>query len=119
MPSAKLTNYLRTYRKRAGFTQNEIAFLLGCKSGTKLSRYEQFNRLPKIETVFACEAIFRVPSRDLFAGIFHEVEKAIKARARKLARRLGKKTIDATAVRKLEALLAISSGVSQRDADQL
>ena len=36
----KLENYLRTYRRRAGLSQDEMAFLLGTKSGTKVSRYE-------------------------------------------------------------------------------
>lgn len=40
----KLTNYLRAFRKRAGFSQKEISFLLGIKSGAKVSRYEHFKQ---------------------------------------------------------------------------
>jgi len=36
--SHKLQNYLRTYRKRNSLSQDEMAFLLGCQSGTKVSR---------------------------------------------------------------------------------
>jgi hypothetical protein len=42
-PSAatrKLQNYLRMYRKRFGFSQDELAFLLSCHSGATMSRYE-------------------------------------------------------------------------------
>ena len=41
-----LHNYLRTYRKRAGLSQAEVAFLLGCHSGAKVSRYEHAARRP-------------------------------------------------------------------------
>ena len=42
----KLENYLRTYRKKSGLTQREVAFLLGCQNGAQVSRYEKRRRLP-------------------------------------------------------------------------
>ena len=53
--SHKLQNYLRTYRKRSGLSQDEVAFLLGCQTGAKVSRYEPFARKPSLETLFAYE----------------------------------------------------------------
>ena len=41
MRSDKLPHYLRTYRKRAGLSQDELAWLLGCQSaraGLELSQ---------------------------------------------------------------------------------
>jgi len=66
----KLNNYLRTYRKRASLSQDEVAYLLGCRSGAKVSRYERFARQPTLQTALAYEAIFGVPVRELFAGIY-------------------------------------------------
>jgi len=66
----KLHNYLRTYRKRAGLSQREMALLLGCRSTDKVSKYECFRRLPALQTAFAYEATFHVPVRELFAGVF-------------------------------------------------
>ena len=42
--------YLRTYRKRGCLTQGELGFLLGSRSGTKISRYERLARTPTLKT---------------------------------------------------------------------
>ena len=86
--SQRLANYLLTYRKHAGLSQDEVAFLLGGRSGTKVSRYEQAARLPTLETALAYEAILGVPARELFTGTFAKVEKATKERAETLAREI-------------------------------
>src|SRR5437879_2490611 len=57
--SKKLHNYLLTHRKRSGLSQDEVAFLLGRRSGTKVSRHESFARMPGPRTLLAYEAIFR------------------------------------------------------------
>jgi transcriptional regulator with XRE-family HTH domain len=108
--SHKLENYLRTYRKRSGLSQDEVAFLLGCKNGTKVSRYERFGRKPNLETLFAYEVMFGAPARELFAGVHQKVEKKILNRAQLLARKLNRATPDRMATRKLEILQAITSG---------
>jgi len=48
--SAPLKSYLRTYRKRSSFFQDEVAFLLGSVSGAKVSRYEHWARRPTMKT---------------------------------------------------------------------
>jgi hypothetical protein len=65
-----------------------MAFLLGCQSGTKISRFERLARRPNLETALACQAVFGVPAHELFPGVFAEVEKTVAERARKLADRL-------------------------------
>src|SRR5207249_11765504 len=79
----QLENYLRTYRRRAGLSQDEMAFLLGTKSGTKVSRYERLRREPSLRTAFAYAVIFRAPLRGLFAGAYERTERAT-GRRRKL-----------------------------------
>jgi|SRR5271157_1182121 len=73
MTSHRLQNYLRTYRRKSGFTQREVAFLLGGKSGAQLSRYEKQRRLPPLRTALAFEAIYKVPLAELFAGVRESV----------------------------------------------
>jgi len=58
--SQKLQNYLCTYRKRSSLSQDEVASLLGCESGTKISRYECFDRKPGLEATLACAIVFGV-----------------------------------------------------------
>jgi transcriptional regulator with XRE-family HTH domain len=110
--SVPLQNYLRTYRKRSGFTQTEVAFLLGSDDGMKVSRYERRVQRPTLETAFALEAIFRTPAKELFAGLYEKVEKQTRVRARMLAQKLAPvKTVRVTP-RKLAALRSLSVPVS-------
>ncbi len=104
----KLENYLRTHRKRAGLSQDEVAYLLGCQSGAKVSRYERLARRPSLETVFAYEVILRAPAMELFAGLYQKVERAALARAQLLAQRLATAKAGRATPRKLAALKALS-----------
>lgn len=110
--SAPLENYLKTYRRRSGLSQDEIAFLLGSSSGSKISRYERRARRPPLETALACEAIFHVPTRDLFAGLYRKVEKATQSQARLLTKRLDGASPDRTTARKLAVLRSLAVPVS-------
>src|SRR5437867_3300702 len=64
MPSSRLTNYLRMYRKRAHLSQDEVAFLLGSRSGARVSRYERCRQTPNLRTLLAYEFLFRTPIRE-------------------------------------------------------
>lgn len=109
MASRKLQNYLRMHRKRAGLSQDEVAFLLGCQSGAKVSRYERLARVPTLETALAYEAIFGVPARELFAGVFQKVEETIHKRAQVLVEKLNAAKPDRVTRQKLENLKAMTS----------
>lgn len=89
MSSRSLSNYPRAGRKRLGFSQKELAILLGCKSGEAISRYERFTRMPTLETALALEIILQAPVKELFRGEFRKVERSIQGRAKRLAARLG------------------------------
>ena len=108
MPHAKLPNYVRTFRKRSYLSQDEIAYLLGCKNGSKISRYENFSRRPSPEAMFAYEIIFHVPVRELFAGIYQKVESDVLKRAQLLVRKTPAVDPNRITSRKLQALRAIS-----------
>ena len=115
----RLHNYLLTHRKRAGFTQAEVAFLLGCRHKTKVSDYEQRTRRPVLETALAYEVVFGAPTRELFAGMFDEVEAVTHQRARVLARKLSAATRTPTNARKLALLSQITSGSGSEPAHEL
>jgi transcriptional regulator with XRE-family HTH domain len=119
VPYQPLKNYLRTVRRRYGFSQDEIALLLGATSGTKVSRYETFTRLPSISTVFAYEVIFGAAARDLFAGAYQDVRCAVVSRARLLMESLDNGTADPEILRKVEFLRDLVEGNSQADANAL
>jgi len=103
----KLNNYLRAYRKRSGLSQDEVAYLLGSSTGTKVSRYERGGRQPNLDTALAYEAIFRVPTRVLFAGRQQKVDQAVRRRVARLQERIGVQNQSLRGSRKLAALAAI------------
>ena len=88
MPSPELPNYLRLHRKRLGFSESDVAFLLGVRHGSQVSRYEHFRRIPSLTTVLAYHVIFRTSTAELFGGKFRKIERDIRKRAAKLLKKL-------------------------------
>jgi transcriptional regulator with XRE-family HTH domain len=84
MQSKAFDNYIRSYRKRSGLTQDELSFLLGSKSGTRVSRYELGRREPSLELLLALEAIFGVSVGALYRRRLSKVEESVRERAGKL-----------------------------------
>jgi len=82
--------YLRSYRKHAHLTQEDLAYLLGAATGAKVSRYESGNRTPTLLTGLAYEAALGVPVSRLFRGSYEEVEAAVAQRRRELEARKGR-----------------------------
>ena len=114
MPPPQLPNYLRSNRKRLVLSQDEVAFLLGTQSGTRVCRDERFNREPSLKTALAYEAIFRKPVHDLFKGLSKKIEGEIVGRAKTLARRIKKLKHDRLKARKLKAVEDIMAALSHK-----
>jgi transcriptional regulator with XRE-family HTH domain len=114
MASPQLPNYLRTHRKRLGLSQDEVAYLLGAESGAKTSRYERFAREPGFRTALACEAVFQRPIRELFAGLYEQIEREVAARAKKLVLRSETMKDNSHTARKRETLERIAASKSKK-----
>jgi transcriptional regulator with XRE-family HTH domain len=84
MKGGELRNYLRTYRKRAGLSQREVAVVVGLKSAATLSRCEWGHRLPSLQTALAFEALFGVPVGQLFSGASEAIDRETEERLQKL-----------------------------------
>jgi len=87
---ASLPNYLLQNRKRLAFSQEEVAFLLGAtgeSKGCKVSRDENRTREPGLKDVLAYELIYGKTARELFAGVYEEVEQDLAQRAKILTYR--------------------------------
>lgn len=87
MAGPRLTNYLRPHRKRCGLSQGEVAFLLGCRSGSKVSAFERGVREPKLRTLLAFTLLYELPLEDLYAELFAQVRRELARRTRLLAQR--------------------------------
>ena len=106
MPAARLPNYIRTYRKRASLTQEEVAFLLGSKSSASISRHERFKQTPDLQTLLAYEMLFRTPVRNLFSSKHEEVERKLRYRIRLLIQKLIRAGQGRRSAKKIEILTA-------------
>lgn len=100
-----LPRYLHTLRKRHGFTQAEIALLLGY-SKSMISKLETLASKPAPEAIVGCEVIFGEHPRDIFPALYEEIEDAVGRRAVKLYERLEKKS-DSASWEKMRFLLAM------------
>lgn len=78
------TLYLKVYRKRSGFTQQELAYLLGGKKASAVSRYESKERHPDLATAFVYELMFERALPDLFSMLYARVGAELAARVRHL-----------------------------------
>jgi len=107
--SRKLPNYLRTYRKRFDLSQGDVAFLLGVKSGAKVSRNETFKCVLDLQTALAFQVLFDIPVAELFAGIYEQVEKETSERARILVHKMQNMASERSASRKADLLRTIAS----------
>ena len=113
MPSPKLPNYLASERKRVAFSQEEVAFLLGSKSGAKVSRYEKSAYVPNLETALALEAIFQRPIRELFAGLYQQAEQEVGERAKALVKEIEAGKHQDASARNLDILAAIINSANK------
>src|SRR5258708_685121 len=77
----RLKTYLRPLRRRWRLTQRELAFLIGIKSGTVISRIEGLNKAPRLPWAVACALLFDTRARELFPGLFSEVDADVFLRA--------------------------------------
>ncbi len=83
-----IPNYIRTHRKRAQLTQEEVAFLLGSKGTAGVCRHERSRQAPNLENLLAYEILFSTPVRNLFGGVQKNVEHKLNDRIRRLVQKL-------------------------------
>ena len=102
--TARLENYLTTYRKRVGLTQRDVAFLLGWEGEAMISRFERRVRRPSLKAALAFQIVLRAPANELFAGLYQKVEHTTLQRARVLAERIEARKPDQFSLRRLAAL---------------
>lgn len=74
-------NYLHMYRRKARLSQDEIAFLLGGVSGSRISRFESGVRVPPLETALSFAILYGQPLTELFAGVANERGTLIRPKA--------------------------------------
>jgi DNA-binding XRE family transcriptional regulator len=80
----RIKTYVRPLRRRWGLTQKELAFLIGAKSGTVVSRIEGVKRTPNLAAALACALVFDVAPVDLFPVLVFQIHGNVRRRVNEL-----------------------------------
>ena len=103
-----LANYLRTHRLKTGFTQDDLAAVLGYVNRDSISRHERHESIPSLLIALGYEVFYRVPVSEIFAGLAKTVEFNLEAELSEYQKYLGEQSAAgpraAVIARKLEWL---------------
>ncbi len=110
--SPPLQQYLKAHRKKAGFSQNNVAFLLGKKSGSHVSRFEQSKTIPDLCTSLSYQILFNAPLEELFAGLYNQVETNVFNRAASLITHLENKGGNPKIIRRIDYLEEVARRIA-------
>jgi transcriptional regulator with XRE-family HTH domain len=72
------TNNLVLYRRRMGFSQKQVARLLGHRDTSMVSHYEHSRALPPLAVALGLEIIYRVPVAFLFPSMYDALKRQIR-----------------------------------------
>ena len=72
-------NELIIYRRRMGFSQKQVAAVLGLQSTSMLSRYESGQSVPPLLTALRLEILYRIPVAFLYSEIYRSLKEEIRA----------------------------------------
>lgn len=87
-----IPNCLRKYRKVSGYTQRQVALMLGVRNTGMISRWENGSRLPHPINVFRLAALYGVMADALYIDLIRRLREEMKAKREKLEARSQKLT---------------------------
>lgn len=76
----KIKHQLRQARRRCGLDQKQVALLLNQGNANQISRYENGERIPSLETAIKLEIIYHTPIRILLQALFEQFQTEINER---------------------------------------
>ncbi len=79
-----IDNKLWIARKRAGYPQKSVATLLGDRSLSVISEYENGRKLPSLRTALKLEIIYGTPLAELYPGLHGEFATELEGRKKLL-----------------------------------
>lgn len=80
MTSDQIANYLQVLRRKSGFSQGDLAILLGIVTESQVSRHERSESIPGLLAALAYEALFGKPISEMFPGLYRTVATGIEER---------------------------------------
>lgn len=82
---------------------------MGNHGGAQVSRYECFTREPSLEAILALEVIYQKPARELFPGLYRNIESDVAAQAKTLIYKTDRGKQSRQTARKRQVLAGITS----------
>lgn len=104
MKDKKFLNYAKTHRKKAGLSQNELAYLFGDKSTSFILKTERGNEIPSLSRALSYQILFNLPADQMFFGLSKPLAHDVFKRIAKLSKNLEKQPATASVERKLRFL---------------
>ena len=71
-------NQLVVYRRRMGYSQKQVATILGHGSTSMLSRYESGRSWPPLLTALRLEILYRIPVAFLYSKIYRQLKDEVR-----------------------------------------
>lgn len=84
--------YLRAHRRKTGFTQHDLARVLGYINGDAISRRERLESMPSLLIALSYEVLYHVPVSEIFAGLTETVEFTVEAQLAEFGDYLGEQS---------------------------
>lgn len=88
MPTNRMSlnniSLLRSWRRRTGLTQDDVAFLIGVRVASQVSRHESGERVPELRAVFGYKVVFGAGAQELLPRLYLDVAQQVADRAQKL-----------------------------------
>ncbi len=76
--------YIRLLRRRASLSQKDLAFLLGYRTHSQISRFENGSRVPAVNELLQLEVIFGVVPSGVFPHLRDRAAEVVVARIARL-----------------------------------
>jgi transcriptional regulator with XRE-family HTH domain len=84
--------HLRTYRKKAGLSQRELADVLGVVTEWQVSQHERSLAIPLFLSAICYEIVFQIPISKLFPGFYEESRQNIERHLNEIEEHLKEST---------------------------
>lgn len=115
----KLGNYLRARRRQWHLSQKELAFLLGYKHESIISRLERHERRVTFGTSRACSIIFGSGTEDIFPALSKEHDDRLLQRIQELRATLEQRGSSKRIEAKLQLLQAAIARLAEAAVDPM
>ena len=109
-----LPNYVRAARKHANLSQHDLAFLMGYKTDSQVSRCERVAQTPTLRTALLFAFILDIPLQELFSGLIEDDIEAIRSRAGTLYKKIAARSPTTKTGRRSEFLHSLVRRTTER-----